>query len=293
MSSLGVMDSLFNNSAQMNMLTYNDYYNRLSTLAISLFAWENLPESVDERFLEKTIFLYGKAIFINDKTLGYLGLKCVPSGELNVYELPVRYTAFSVGYTREFPANECVLIKNNHLMNPTDITVQLFARRLYEVERTLDTNIKAQKTPVLILCNEKQRLTMQNFYMKYDGNQPFIFGDKTLNTDDVKVFKTDAPFIADKLMLYKHDIFNEFLSFLGIDNANTDKKERLIVAEAESNTQMVSMSAQTMLLTRQEACKEINKMFGLNVSVRLRSYDEIMGGSEEGGNIHNDSKESD
>jgi hypothetical protein len=286
-------NSLFVQANQLNMLTYTDYRNRLTALAISLFKWDNLPDTVDERFLEKALFYYGKALFFYDDTLGYLSLKCVPSGELNVYELPVKYTAFSVGYTKDYLADDCVLIKNNHLMNPTDNTIQLFANRLYEVERTLDTNIKAQKTPVIILCDEKQRLTMKNVYMQYDGNIPFIFGDNNLPVENIKVLKTDAPFVADKLMLYKHDIFNECLSFLGINNSNTDKKERLVTAEAESNTPLVNMSAQTMLLTRKEACTAINKKYGLNISVSIRSYEEIVEGVLNDGEIHNGSKDTD
>lgn len=267
-----LQDTTFDTAAKMNTATYNDYFMRLRQLAISMFEWSGMPESVDVRFLEKTLFMMGRAIFIRDNDLGYLTLKCTIGGNLNVYELPTDYTAYSIGYNKLYPADECVIIRNNYDELPTALTIQLFARRLYEVERTLDVNIRAQKTPVIIKCDEKQRLTMKNLYMQYDGNEPFIFGDKSLDTDNIKVLNTSAPFVSDKLMLYKHDIINEAMTFLGINNANTDKKERLVVPEVESNNDMVLMSAETMLKTRQIAAKQINKMFGLNVSVKIKEF---------------------
>jgi hypothetical protein len=264
----------FNNAAKLNDATYNAYFTRLRQLALSMFVWEGLPDSCDARFLEKTLFTMGRAVFVKDETMGFLTLKVTYGGELNVYELPTQYQAYSLGYSKMFDSDKCVIIRNNYDEMATDFIIALFARRLYEAERTIDVNIKAQKTPVIIRCEEKQRLTMENLYQKYDGNIPFIFGDKALDVDNIKVLKTDAPFITDKLMIYKHDLWNDALTFLGIDNANTDKKERLITDEVESNNQHISMAAETMLKTRQIAAAEINKMFpGLNVTVKIKEFE--------------------
>jgi hypothetical protein len=261
---------LFRQTDNLNILTYNDYYNRLKLLALSMFEWENVPDSVSIRFLEKALYEYGQAVFINDDSMGYMALKVIPSGELNVYENPVRYTAFSVNYNKEFDADKCVLIRNNLLNIPTDYSIQLFAMRLYEAERTIDVNIKQQKTPTLIMCDEKQRLTLKNLYAKFDGNEPVIYGDKSLNPDSIKVLKTDAPFIALDMTEYKRGVWNEAMTFLGIKNANTSKRERLITDEVEANDEQISLSADSMLLTRKKACEAINKKYGLNISVKLR-----------------------
>jgi hypothetical protein len=160
------------------------------------------------------------------------------------------------------------------LERPTDNSVVLFASRLTEAERTIDTNIKAQKTPVLIRCDDKDRLTMKNLYRDYEGNEPFILGGKSLNLDGLKVLKTDAPFVADKLQNYKHEIWNEALTFFGVNNANSDKRERLITDEVNANNEVISINAQAMLLTRLEACEKINKLYGLDVSVKMRSFED-------------------
>ena len=155
--------------------------------------------------------------------------------------------------------------------------MELFALRLYEAERTADVNIKAQKTPVLLLIDEKQRLTMENIYSQYDGNKPVIFGDKnSLGENVIKAINTQVPFIADKIINYKKEIWNEALTFLGINNIMVDKKERLITDEANSNNELINLNLQSYLAPRQEACRQFNEKFGFTgtdkeISVRVRS----------------------
>lgn len=149
--------------------------------------------------------------------------------------------------------------------------------RLYECDRTCDVNIKAQKTPVLIVADEKQRLLMENLYLQYDGNKPFIFGDKLqLDKGLIQAIKTDAPFIADKVMDYKKEIWNEALTFLGVNNIMVDKKERLITDEANSNNELINLNLQSYLAPRKLACEQFNEKFGLKgteneIDVRVRS----------------------
>lgn len=258
----------------MNTITAQDYYDRLQLIALSLFEWHNLPESCNANFLEKTLFTYGNALFIYDDDIGFLNMKCVPGGRLNNYDEPVSYRAVSTIYNKEYSREECVLIRNNIIEKPTDNTVLLFASRLTEAERTIDVNIKSQKTPVLIRCNEKDRLTMKNLYKQYDGNEPFILGAKGIDIEALKVLKTDAPFVADKIQIYKHQIWNEALTFFGINNVNTEKRERLITDEANANNEVISINAQSMLLTREQACKEINDKYGLDIAVSMRTFNE-------------------
>lgn len=259
-------------SAELNNKTYIDYYNRLMELALNVFEWENLPPSVDERFLELTLYEMGYCLYFNDEIIGNLALTCTISGRLDVYRIPVLRRAYAVnGYNKMCSTKDSVLIFNNYLHTPTQLTIELFARRLYEIERAIDVNVKAQKTPTLILSSEQQRLTMQNLYMQYDGNEPFIFGDKNMDIEGIKSLKTDAPFVADKLENLKHQIWNEALTFCGIENSNQDKKERLVSDEVGSNYGNIEAQRNVMLNTRKQAVKKINAMFGTNIDVHFRS----------------------
>lgn len=259
-------------SAKLNNKTYIDYYNRLMELALNVFEWENLPPSVDERFLELTLYEMGYCLYFNDEIIGNLALTCTIGGKLDVYRIPVLRSAYAVnGYHKICSAKDSVLIFNNYLHTPTQLTIELFARRLYEIERAIDVNVKAQKTPTLILSSEQQRLTMQNLYMQYDGNEPFIFGDKNMDIEGIKSLKTDAPFVADKLENLKHQIWNEALTFCGIENSNQDKKERLVSDEVGSNYGNIEAQRNVMLNARKQAVKKINAMFGTNIDVHFRS----------------------
>lgn len=262
---------------QLNLFTYIDIYDRLSLLSKNMFEWINLPESVDEEFIEKVLFDTGKLVFFKDDDFGYMVARCTIAGQLNFYEKPTKVRTATVGSiftNKEIDLDKGVIIRNNVSEIPTRPTVQLFAKRISDSQRTIDINIDAQKTPLLLLCDDKQKLTLINLYKQYEGNRPVIMGNKNLSEiiDKVKAIKTDAPYVADKIMKYKHDLSNEFFTFLGINNVNTDKRERLVTNEVDANNEQIELSASIMLNSRKRACKLINKMFpDLNIDVELRN----------------------
>lgn len=265
---------------------FHDYYSRLKNIALSVFQWEGLPETCSARFLENCLFSYGCAVFVKDPEFGYLNLKATPAAELNVYEEPTAYTAHSTGYNGKiFKADECVFIRNNYLAKSTDHTIMLFAERLAAIEAAIQVNINAQKTPILIRCEEKSRNSLQAVYNQYEGDKPVIIGTKALQEKPFEVLATGAPFVADKLREEKRAVWNEALEFLGVNTNPADKKkERLIVDEVESNNEQIEIQNDSMMLTRQEAAAAINAMFsGLNVSVSRRLDDHDQESAMEGG----------
>lgn len=275
-------DRDFWESAALNTGTFRQYYNRLVELAISMFEWKNLPETVDPRFLELCLFTDGQVVFFNDPDLGYLTLQNACNGGFNVYRIPVKRRAYAVnGYQKDLSDKDSVIIFNNYLHTNSQLDATMFARRLSDLDRSIDVNAKAQKTPILIKCDETQRLTMQNLYMQYDGNMPFIFADKSLNTNQLQAIKTDAPYVADKLYQLKTQIWNEALTYLGISNINVQKKERLITDEVTRNQGGTIASRYSRLNARRDACKQINAMFGLDVWCDYREdYQAILEGND-------------
>ena len=285
----------FVDSSLLNDLTYLDYLSRFEKVARSIFEWVNLPKSMNAEFLEKSLYYNGMASILKDKNYGFINTNCCSAGAVNIYGLPTKLECYSYSYNstrtlytgllpsiteaqREYLENShCILVQNNWDRIPTAGTMELFALRLYEAERSIDVNIKAQKTPVMILVDESQRLMMENLYNKYNGNQPFIFGDKNqLSSDMIKAINTNAPFVADKLTDYKKEIWNEALTFLGVNNIMIDKKERLITDEANSNNELINLNLQSYLAPRQLACEQFNEKFNLKgtekeISVRVRS----------------------
>lgn len=264
-------DTQFGESAYMNNRTYIQYYNRLTELALSMFEWKNLPKTVDQRFLEMCLFSDGMCVFFEDEVLGYLGLRCMIGGRLNVYQIPTDRKAYATnGYQKDLNGQNSVIIFNNYLHTNSMLDVEMFSKRLYNLDRAIDVNANAQKTPVLIQCDESQRLTMKNLYKQYEGNEPFIFGSKGLDANGLKVLQTGAPYVADKLYELKTQLWNEALTYLGISNINVVKKERMITDEVARNQGGTIASRYSRLESRRQACKQINEMFGLDIWVEYR-----------------------
>lgn len=281
-------ESLFQNNNQYGM-----YLERLTELAISMFEWKNLPDTCDERFLELTLFTNGYAVFFKDEDLSrtglsdsdngsYLALPVATNGRWNVYNIPTKRRAYaSNGYNKNLDENNSVMIYNNLLHTNSVNISRTYAKRLYNLDRIVDVNANAQKTPVLILANEQQRLTMLQVYQKWDGNEPVIFGDRDLDMKLVQALRTDAPYIADKIQALKTELWNEVLTYLGISNISFQKKERMISDEVLRNQGGTIASRYSRLNARRQAADRINKMFGLNIEVNFRedyreADDEIM-----------------
>ena len=262
-----------NVAKMLNNRTYTDYFYRLQLLARSVFKWNNLPNGIDEKWIERYLFKYGECMIYNDETVGMIVTPCNIYGNVNFYDEPVQLAPYATNYTHAPLDNfkNCVHIRNNNLCLPTQPTIELYALRLAEISRTIDININAQKTPVVILTDDKQKLTMKNVFKQWDGYEPVIYGSKNgLNLEDIKALKIDAPIVFDKLEIQKHHIWNECMSFLGVNNANMDKRERLVDDEVQANNEQIELSAQVMLKSRERACELMNEMFNLDVSVEMR-----------------------
>ena len=282
----------FIDSALCNDDTYFDYLRRMKMVALSIFEWK-LPKGMDSRYLERSLYYKGMATLLNTE-FGFINTQCSSNGYLNVYGYPsalncntfnglhwYRNLYTTLGENEEIieeqRQDECILVLNDWEGMPTAFTIEQFAYRMYQAQRTADVNMSAQRTPVMVVCNDKQRLTMENLYSQYDGNKPFIFGDSTqsINENSLKALKTDAPYICDKVMEYKKEIWNEFLQFLGVNSISIEKKERLITDEANQNNEVINLYLQSRLAPRQKACEQFNELFGLTgddkAEVRVRS----------------------
>lgn len=262
----------FWNAKKCNDRTFIQYYNRLVDLAISQFEWVNLPPTCDRRFLELTLFADGMAVFFKDEVMGYLTLQCMISGPLDVYRIPIYRRAYaSNGYQMDLNKENSVLIFNNSLHINSQLDIEMYAWRLYEIQRAIDTNVKLQKNPKIITCSETQRLTIINLFKQYEGNYPFIFADKQMDLTGLNAIDISAPYVADKLQVLKGLVWNEAMTYLGIGNTNDEKRERLNTLEVKSGMGDVEAQRYTKLMEREIACERINAMFpGLNLEVRYK-----------------------
>lgn len=264
----------------MNNASYQMYLYRLMDYAISVFEWHDLPEGVDERMMEYWLLQNGMVVFFKDDMLagtsvseeGYAVLPTMINGEWNIYNYPVDRRAYATdGYNKELTDEDSVLIFNDYLRVPMMPSLMLYAKRLAELDRTIDINVINQKAPKILRGNEQNKLTALNMMKQIEENRLWLWTYKDSQNFDMEVLDLTVPFVAKDLQTVKHQIWNEALTYIGVENVNTEKKERLISDEVMSNMGDVEVSRFTRLNAREQACDKINDLFGLDVYVTFRS----------------------
>lgn len=301
--------TFFDESLMRNTEDYGQYLMMLTELSISMFDWKNLPSTVNQRFLELTLFSDGFAAFFKDDDLdaeavtgipdtdeekgAYLALQVSMNGRLNVYREPIYYRAYAVnGYQKQLDNNNSVIIYNNMLHTNSILIAKIFARRLYNLDQIINVNANAQKTPVAIQCDETERLTYLNAFKEIDGNAPVLFATKNVDLNQLKAINMQAPYVADKLYQLKNQYWNEAMTYLGISNVSFQKRERMISDEVLRSQGGTIASRYSRLESRRQACKKINEIFGLNVDCDFREdYREANADEMDSGESGDDTKD--
>lgn len=284
----------FIDSAILNNVTFQDYFSRLKLLATSIFEWVNLPDTMNARYIEEVLFQDGVCALLYDPDTidketnqikpgyGYINTRASSNGYVNIYGLPTKLNCYSYSFSKmrtiynglaKPNKNEaCIYVLNNYDRLPTWSTLELFAYRFYEIQRSIDTNIINQKIPMIIVATEEQRLSVENMYSQIEGNKPAIVVDKNgLGVEQFKCLQTGIPFVADKLTDQKKEVWNEVLTFLGINNIPIEKRERAIADEVNANNEMINLFLQAFYKPRKQACEWFNQLYGTHIDVRLNS----------------------
>ena len=247
-------------------------YNKYKLLALNLFEWEGLPDDLKAHHIEKALYSYG-ACCLTEEHGGYILLGCTESGEMNIMSEPISYIASGYGFTKKVNVKNTPICFNNDLRLSTHIYVQEYARKMNEVEKSINANIKQQKFPWLITTTKNNEFSMKNLYAKIDNGEPVIYGSRDLDSEMIKAFNTNTPYVVDKLNEYRYELEREILTFFGLNN-NFEKKERLLVDEVNSINDFITANVDIMFKCREEFCAKANEMFGLNISVK-KKYEKI------------------
>lgn len=262
-----------NRQAQLEFM----YRRQLTGKCISRFTWEGLPNGIDPRFIEATIFNNGYSVFYYDSFFEmFMAMPATISGPLDIQDNPTGYRVSRNGvYSRDVSAVESVCIWGNQVRVPEIDVVLSYAARLAQIDRTIEIDLLNERNPMIVACSQDQRLTVQNLISKiYDG-EPVVWGSENLAVDNISsmigVFPLNQNAGAGAVSSIKHmeskaKIWGEALTMLGIMNVNSEKRERMVVEEAAGNSGQVLASRESFMKPRQLACEQINEKFGLQIS---------------------------
>lgn len=288
------------NAKYFTSVTYSTWFNRLYNIAISRFEWLNLPDTCNEKFIEQVLFFNGFMVGYKDSALNsFLIMPCTNNSVLDIFGYPAKVNAY--GYNGYMAQNltpytitlgqeptraDAALLYANYSRCPDLPAVLYFARKLTKIDRTIDVNINVQKTPYIISCGENQRLTVANMFKQVDNFEPAIIttkfyglnGEKPINVMDLK-----PPFVADKMQTLKRQVYQEALTYLGIEANTSEKAERQVTEELTANMGETESMRQSPLASRKQFCKEFNKIYGTNIDVKFRSDLQLSQIMENGG----------
>ena len=263
-----------------NIEFQNMFYNLLNILMYS-FSIEGLPESCNERFFKLNLIFNGYAALIKDPDLGYLSLGVRPtvnSSQLNIYgEFPdviaFGWNGFNKQYTNYMYGTdnsdaEAVICRDNDMMYPIINIIWMYAKRLTDTMRTLDITARKLKTPYFITCDEAQKSSIKKILEDVDFNQDSIIANRSTMPNEFNVLQTGVqPESVRVLWEHYSNLESEIRTFLGINSAaNLDKKERLVVDEAQANDILTDINIQYRLKSYQQFCDTVNNLWGLNIS---------------------------
>lgn len=257
----------------------------LQTMAMSCFKWEGLPDEIDPRFIEYVLLWGGIGGMFELANGGLAFAPATPIGKLTMYMNPNKIQLYPMNggtpwYRHAYyfvkslasgnvmvPADSCVCFDNESRISLIPI-LREYARRLANIDRKVDININAQATPYLIIAEEESRKDAINLYKQLGGNEPLIIANKGIaGALSASVFSTEAPYVADKLLSDQQKIINQVYTLLGVDNSNTEKRERMIDAEATSNNEQIMLMRLSRLAPRRRFADQVNNMFGTDITV--------------------------
>ena len=251
---------------------YNLIYNRYKMLALNMFRWEGLPDTIKSRHIENSLYHNGLCIIINDENLGFISVPCNYGANLNINNEPTEVITTGYNYikTIKYMSNKekdkCQLILNNDLGIGNKEYIEYFAQKMYEVDTVIRANINQQKYPWFIPCEPKLKNSIKLMFEKVDNLEPLILADKSIISEGIQVLTTNTPYVADKLNEYKFELEREILTFLGLNN-NFEKKERLLTNEIDSNNQFIQANIEIQYKNRLIAQDYLNSKFGWNCKV--------------------------
>lgn len=254
----------------------------LYRLVVGRFKWDGLPYGLTSEQFERFISIDGLAVGFRHPS-SMLLLPANWAGELNIFYMPTRYFAVGQGETFDLPATDCVPFYNSSSRASVRDSFEDAVKSLKNIMQAAHSNVRHQKNPWVFAGNQDEVNSLKAAYQNAEDNYilTFVTGRTMKEIETAKRFYPfNNPFIASDLMCHYREILNNFLTILGYDNVQIEKKERLISDEAHGNDSLVKFNRMDGLRMRQDAAREYNNRFGQNIAVKWVGCDDCEGGAD-------------
>ena len=256
-----------------NSTSYAYYARALFRKAMSIYEFDNIPENWDYDYFISVLLSQG-FITVTDTALGVIPLRCGITG-INVYNHPTTVIIANpvLGNLERTIDEDCTLIKIAYDYRGIMDIVYRYATLLSECDSSITVNLMNSKVAFIGLVESKaQANSMKAMYDMISKGEPAVFvKGSQINSDTILYNHVKENFVAGDIQILKRKIMSEFLTEIGVNNANTDKKERLTDNEVEANDSEIQLNGGYWLENIQEGLEKTNKMFGLNLTVKLKN----------------------
>lgn len=256
----------------LNNVQFNELLGRLCNIGLSRFKWNGLPKTCNERALEMQLFFFGKALFFEDKEKGFMNTQVELPGPFNIYYESIERVAYGWNYHVTYNETNSVIIRANKTMTPDYLIVWTYAPKITNALRAIDVHMETLKRPFIIVCEDREKKSVRAALEKITDNEIAIVG-RSFAQNNIEVMSMASTSYLSEFWSSAKNYMNQCLNGLGVDNNFTEKKERLVVSESVGESNSVRHSLESELEMRQQACDEINRMFGLNVSVEANQIE--------------------
>lgn len=235
----------------------------------------DLPEEWDRDYFLTVLFI-GGYLAITDTALGVLPLRCSYTG-INVFNRPTNIIIANpvLGNLRRIIDKDAVLLKLQYDYIGVMPIINRYAALLAECDSSIAVNLRNSKVTLIARASSKaQAKTLEAMYKKIDKGQPIVIvSEDAVNPEEFSYMPVKNSYVADSIQELKRSIISEFLTEIGVNNnAQSSKKERLIVDEVNSNDTETQLNVTHWLENIDEGFDKANNMFNLNLSVELRDF---------------------
>lgn len=287
------------NSSWRRIEAHNNYYLYFFNLFMTNYEFEGVDKEANY-FILKQYWENGKISAFNIKEIGECVYANFTEQEYNIYNFPIKAQPIPISQEwivpKYFPkepleVNEDIVISYIQKDRmPIKKWILFYVKKLAQIEALIYNQTNSLKMPYLVAVSPEDKERMQRIVDNIMNDEEIVYLAPN-DIQNIKVLLTQTPYLLDKLHQYKKQIENEVLTRLGINNVDIEKKEHLIVDEANANNELISDNADIYLKEMQNFCEACNEILGTNMSVIATSTLKMREASEEQEEQEDDSED--